>query len=74
MEKKGVVSMSEYQYAYTKKDYLESEAPYAELWKIQNPFLQGQAVSRMEVHAKSVGVKNFKSLWQEYRKKRTRSA
>lgn len=68
MEKKGVVSMSEYQYAYTKKDYLESEAPYAELWKIQNPFLQGQAVSRMEVHAKSVGVKNFKSLWQEYRK------
>ena len=68
MAKKDVVPLAEYQYDYTKKDYLEGEAPYAELWEIQNPFLQGQAVSRMEEHAKSVGIKNFKSLWQDYRK------
>lgn len=68
MAKKNATPIADYQYPYTKKDYLESEEPYKELWKIQSPFLQNQAVTRMEVHAKSLGVRNFKSIWKDYEK------
>lgn len=65
---KDVIPIAEYQYDYTKRDYLETEKPYKELWAIQNPFLRNQAVTQMEIHARSLGVRNFKSLWTAYEK------
>lgn len=64
--KKEVIQIAEYQYAYTKQDYLETEEPYKELWRIESPFLRKQAVTQMDIHAKSLGVKNFMGLWKAY--------
>lgn len=52
---------------YTKEDFLNGEAPYAELFKLKdNKFKLQQALAIMRDKAGAVGVKNFLTLWKCY--------
>lgn len=52
---------------YTKEDFLNSETPYAELFKLKdNKFKLQQALAIMRDKAGAVGVKNFLTLWKCY--------
>jgi hypothetical protein len=53
--------------SWKKSDYLESKGPYK--WILNNTddlFKQSQLVNIIAEKAAEVGVKNFKSLWQDY--------
>lgn len=51
---------------YTKMDYLTGSAPYEEVENCDNPFEKEQKITLLAEHAKSVGVKNFKTLHAKY--------
>ena len=51
---------------YTKMDYLTGSAPYEEVESCDNPFEKEQKLTLLAEHAKSVGVKNFKTLHTKY--------
>lgn len=55
-------------YPYAKEDFLNSEAPYLEITSYENTFQQSQAEARIADRAAAVGVRNFKTLFNEWKK------
>lgn len=53
---------------FTADQFASDTAPYEYLWSLQNdPFRQGQEISRLERAAKALGVFNtFRRLWKAY--------
>lgn len=52
---------------YTKEDYLNSAAPYEELYKLfGDPFAHERKMTMMAEEAAEVGIRNFKRLYGEY--------
>lgn len=53
---------------YTKEDYIAATAPYEEVERCNNPFEKEQKIAQLADHARSVGVRNFVTLYKKYRK------
>lgn len=53
---------------WTQEDFNSTSAPYEELYQIEDPFARQQAVNQMAIYAKSVGVKNFLTLYKAFEK------
>lgn len=53
---------------YTADDFLYTEAPYREIVSEKNGFRREQIKAQLEKRAKSVGVNNFRTLWNQYDK------
>ena len=51
---------------YTKEDYITTTAPYEEVEQSANPFEKEQKIAQLTNHAKSVGVRNFQTLYRQY--------
>lgn len=51
---------------WTKEDFNDSSAPYVELYEIEDPFQRQQAINQMSDYAKTVGVKNFLTLYKMF--------
>ena len=52
---------------YTKDDYLNSAAPYEELYELfGDPFAHERKMTMMAEEAAEVGIRNFKRLYGEY--------
>jgi len=52
---------------YTKDDYLNSPAPYEELYQLADqPFIHERQLTIMSENAQSTGVRNFRKLYQQY--------
>lgn len=51
---------------YTKQDYIATTAPYEEVESCSNPFEQEQKIAQLADHARSVGVRNFITLYKKY--------
>lgn len=51
---------------YTKEDYITTTAPYEEVEQSANPFEKEQKIAQLTDHAKSVGVRNFQTLYRQY--------
>ena len=52
---------------YTREDFLDSDAPYEYIYlHKQNKFMQQKLIAKMTEQAKSVGVKNFPTLYKAY--------
>lgn len=54
---------------YTQQDFLETTKPYEFLQQFSdNTFIQNQMFSKISTNAQAVKVRNFKTLWMEYKK------
>ena len=53
---------------WTKEDFECSSAPYEEIYGIEDPFQRQQAVNQMQTYARTVGVKNFMTLYGLFEK------
>ena len=51
---------------YTKEDYLTSTTPFEEIESCQSPFEKEQKLALIGDHARSVGVRNFVTLYKKY--------
>lgn len=51
---------------YTKEDYIATTAPYEEVERCGNPFEKEQKIAQLADHARSVGVRNFMTLYKKY--------
>lgn len=51
---------------YTSDDFLYTEYPYEEIFAEENLFRRDQIMAQLEKQARSVGVRNFKSLYNQY--------
>lgn len=51
---------------YTADDFLYTEYPYEEIFSETNLFKRDQIMAQLEKQARSVGVRNFKSLYNQY--------
>lgn len=51
---------------YTKEDYIATTTPYEEVEAARNPFEKEQRITQLADHAKSVGVRNFMTLYKQY--------
>lgn len=52
---------------YTKEDFLSGTAPFEEVYKfVENPFELDREIEKMSEQAKTVGIKNFKTLFKAY--------
>lgn len=51
---------------FTKEDYLTSTAPFEVIESCQNPFEKEQKLALISDHARSVGVRNFTTLYKQY--------
>lgn len=55
--------------SYTKDDFLETSKPYEAVWKLRDDaFKQKQALAIMAAAAQEIGVRNFKSLFNDFAK------
>lgn len=57
---------------YTKDDYLNSSKPFEEIYSIENAFEKEQTKTRLAEHAKSLGIKNFTTLYNKYERETNR--
>lgn len=51
---------------YTKEDYLTTTAPFEQIEGSNTPFEKEQMIAQHADHAKSVGVRNFMTLYKQY--------